>query len=598
MIREFFCPCVARTYAPLSRFPPPDASPFGSSLLFMSVLCSIFFNSWWSRFPATLDPDIFLFSCIFDTSWQRHLLATPHHSTPPFWLAHLSLRVSGFSSKCSRVLLCPTFLACSGCSAHCPSTFRTTPCRALPSVFCHIFSTCGWSHYPATLDSHIFLEFDLVAASSASPATICACCRTPLLTMLRCFHYFVHKSPLLLAWVSVLHSLSIFHQTMKSRNILQCFCFSFIALKKSIFLLASVGVFPQMRIAIPQRLLLLLDCAGFDLRHHSSIHHRSIFCQLVCLLIALSDALFRRATLVASLSWSDAHRHAHQYAFLMNSVQLFPNLRPMHFITMNNQMIPLLSTWTMVAFLKAQEGRQLSSLDCTLHLQLSIQRSEHPMHGPHLSSSSSCTTHHPQALHLHRTPHKAPSVATWSPTPKAHQLLGLCDALRRTVRWLFLQLPSLREGDLIPLLHFQSSCDVLALSSHFPSPSGIWFLTSLCDGQWYSLVFSVPSSLLQHRHFPFRPTNQCRTIFCTHPPSTTRFVVACRRLSVQASLVFLHSKVLDWLQPHSLCELLTFVHCRPLLCPPLPAPQKLTCSSSVTFCINHGSRTKPFLQVL
>ena len=62
------------------------------------------------------------------------------------------------------------------------------------------------------------------------------------------------------------------------------------------------------------------------------------------------------------------------------------------------------------------------------------------------------------------------------------------------VKWCFLHLPSLRGCDVIPVCHFQYSLDVLALYSHCPSPAGIWFLTSLYDGQLHSLCFSVPSS--------------------------------------------------------------------------------------------------------
>ena len=82
-----------------------------------------------------------------------------------------------------------------------------------------------------------------------------------------------------------------------------------------------------------------------------------------------------------------------------------------------------------------------------------------------------------------------------------HQLWCLSDSHSWTVKWLLLQLLPPRGCDVIPHCHFQSSFDVLALCSHFPKPSWIWFLSSLHDGQWYSLCFSVPSSLLQPRHF-------------------------------------------------------------------------------------------------
>ena len=114
--------------------------------------------------------------------------------------------------------------------------------------------------------------------------------------------------------------------------------------------------------------------------------------------------------------------------------------------------------------------------------------------------------------------------------------LFLCfsDSEFLTDKWLCLHLPSLSGCDVI-LCHFQSSFVVLALlCSHFPSPSETWFLTSLHDGQWYNVGFSVPSSLLQPRHFFTSDHPTSYTLVGKHPPSTTSFprhiaVLVCPR---------------------------------------------------------------------
>ena len=97
------------------------------------------------------------------------------------------------------------------------------------------------------------------------------------------------------------------------------------------------------------------------------------------------------------------------------------------------------------------------------------------------------------------------------------------------------------DCDLIPSCRFQPSFDVLALCSHFPSHSGIWFPTSLRDGEWYNLCLSVCSSLSQPLHFFSSDQPMSHNLFYTHPPSTTTFLFTCRCLSVHASLVFLRS---------------------------------------------------------
>ena len=81
----------------------------------------------------------------------------------------------------------------------------------------------------------------------------------------------------------------------------------------------------------------------------------------------------------------------------------------------------------------------------------------------------------------------------------------------------------------------------LVLCSHFRNPSGIRFLTSFHVGQWYNLCFSAPSSVLQSRHSFSSDQPVSYNLFCTHPPSTTSFLITCRCLSVHASLVSLRS---------------------------------------------------------
>ena len=116
----------------------------------------------------------------------------------------------------------------------------------------------------------------------------------------------------------------------------------------------------------------------------------------------------------------------------------------------------------------------------------------------------------------------------------------------RTDNWLFFQLLPLRRDASVPVPA------VLRLSVPIsPSPSGIWFLIFLHDGQWYTLCFSVPSSVSQPRHFSSSDHPLSYNLLCTHPPSTTSFLITLRCLSVHPSSVFpQHS--LAWLQPHSL----------------------------------------------
>ena len=94
---------------------------------------------------------------------------------------------------------------------------------------------------------------------------------------------------------------------------------------------------------------------------------------------------------------------------------------------------------------------------------------------------------------------------------------------------------------MIPLCHFQSLLEVLALCSDLPKFSGIWFLTSFQHGQGYNLCFSVPACLLRSRRFISSDQQMSYILFCAHPHSTTNFLVTCRCFSVHISLVFLRS---------------------------------------------------------
>ena len=134
-------------------------------------------------------------------------------------------------------------------------------------------------------------------------------------------------------------------------------------------------------------------------------------------------------------------------------------------------------------------------------------------------------------------------MVTWSRKPSAaiHQLCTFPIPTYGPSSGLFLQLHPLRECDLIPSCRFQPSVDVSAFCSHFPNPYGIWFVTSLHDGQWYNLCLSVSSSLSQPLHFFSSDQPMSHNLFYTHPPSTTTFLFTCRCLSVHASLVFLRS---------------------------------------------------------
>ena len=155
-------------------------------------------------------------------------------------------------------------------------------------------------------------------------------------------------------------------------------------------------------------------------------------------------------------------------------------------------------------------------------------------------------------------------MVTWSRKPSAaiHQLRTFSIPIYGPPNFLFLQLHPLRECDLIPSCRFQPSFDVLAFCSHVPSPSWIWFLTSIVTDS--GTTCDSPCLLPCHSLYTsFRPTNQCRIIFST--PILLLSVPVCPRF---VGLSSQHG--LDWLQPHSFCQLLTVVRCSPFL--PLDQP--------------------------
>ena len=120
------------------------------------------------------------------------------------------------------------FLVCSGSSASAPKQHP-----AQPEHFLHL-AVGVLLQSPWTLKCS--WHFHIFAASSASHATEFACSSTPPHPMRCCFHLFVHKGSLL-CWLGYCNA--------------------------------------------------AYTSSGSDLRHHSSVHHSSIFRQLVCLLIAL-----------------------------------------------------------------------------------------------------------------------------------------------------------------------------------------------------------------------------------------------------------------------------------------------------------------------
>ena len=89
--------------------------------------------------------------------------------------------------------------------------------------------------------------------------------------------------------------------------------------------------------------------------------------------------------------------------------------------------------------------------------------------------------------------------------------------------------------DAIPLCHFHSFFDVLALSFNLHKSSDIWSLTSLHDRQWSSLCFFCALFFVTSD----QPVSH--NFLCTHPPSTVSFLITFRCLSVHALLVVLRN---------------------------------------------------------
>ena len=117
-------------------------------------------------------------------------------------------------------------------------------CPHLPSL-CLEFSRShfGPSHFPC-----IFMFLLLLPHHTP----IFACCRTPLCSMLHCFHFSVHKDTLFCWLCSERFAIfAFFHQTVDACCILQC----------------CINLLP-----------FLLNRDGPHLRHLSAIQHRSLFC--------------------------------------------------------------------------------------------------------------------------------------------------------------------------------------------------------------------------------------------------------------------------------------------------------------------------------
>ena len=174
----------------------------------------------------------------------------------------------------------------------------------------------------------------------------------------------------------------------------------------------------------------------------------------------------------------------------------------------------------------------------------------------------------------HTTPFDA-SVLHLCFSQKNHYSFGSRSPADRHVKWPFLQLPSFKGCDVVPLCHFQCSF-VLALYSHFSNASGDlvsgFRLLSMNNGTACVFPCLLPCCSLDPS---FRQANQCRMIFSAHPPS---YCFSC------------FSKQHKWgLAPATLlwCHLLTLALC----CPFLPV-DILACFRSIIFTSSATCPTK------
>ena len=85
---------------------------------------------------------------------------------------------------------------------------------------------------------------------------------------------------------------------------------------------------------------------------------------------------------------------------------------------------------------------------------------------------------------------------------------------------------------------------VRSLFSFHPKPFGTWFLTSLHDGQWYTLCASVTPSSLQPRHSFASDSLASHILFCSHPLPRPDFSSHCGAC-LSTTFVFLPKK--DWI---------------------------------------------------
>ena len=132
-------------------------------------------------------------------------------------------------------------------------------------LFTLSFSACVWGRLPAALDPHIFFAFPSFCFFRTTCNGICLL--PPLRTVPLCFHFLVvHNDPFLSwLWLWLFAILPLLHQTVNTSCVLQS-CMNLLSF--------------------------LLDSARSYLRHNSSIHHHSFFCQLLCFLKAFSDESF------------------------------------------------------------------------------------------------------------------------------------------------------------------------------------------------------------------------------------------------------------------------------------------------------------------
>ena len=94
-----------------------------------------------------------------------------------------------------------------------------------------------------------------------------------------------------------------------------------------------------------------------------------------------------------------------------------------------------------------------------------------------------------------------------------------------------------RDYTSLPLPFFLRRFRLLLLK-----PSGISRLTSCHFRQWWSLCFSVPSSILHAWHLLTSDQPMSNSLFCVQPPSKKIFLSTLRCFSVQFSPTFFRKR--------------------------------------------------------